>query len=110
MRIMRNPKSLILLVGLAAMGLGTVLGAKEAYSAKCVESLWPSASRAGVTRATFNRAFQGFQPDPEVVEAAKFQPEYVKPIGEYVDRAVEHDKISRISVKDARSIYPSLYR
>jgi membrane-bound lytic murein transglycosylase B len=95
MQIMRKPKSLILLAGLAALGLGTVLGAKQAYSAKCVESLWPSANRAGVTRATFNRAFQGFQPDPEVVEAAKYQPEYVKPIGEYVDRAVSAKRLEK---------------
>ena len=95
MRIVTKPKSLILLSGLAVLGLGTVLGAKAAYSAKCVESLWPSAQKAGVTRATFNRAFQGFAPDPEVVEAARFQPEYVKPIGEYVDRAVSDKRLEK---------------
>ncbi|HEX5034550.1 MAG TPA: lytic murein transglycosylase, partial [bacterium] len=59
----------------------------------CVESLWPSAKSAGVTRATFDRAFQGFSIDPEVIEAANFQPEYVKPVGEYIDRAVSEKRI-----------------
>ena len=59
----------------------------------CVEGLWPTAKSAGVTRATFDRAFQGFTPDPEVVEAANFQPEYVKPIGEYIDRAVSDKRV-----------------
>jgi membrane-bound lytic murein transglycosylase B len=60
----------------------------------CVETLWPAAKGAGVTRATFDRAFQGFTPDPEVVEAANFQPEYVKPIGEYIDRVVSEKRIA----------------
>jgi len=59
----------------------------------CVESLWPAARSAGVTRATFDHAFQGFTPDPEVIEAANYQPEYVKPIGEYIDRVVSDKRI-----------------
>ena len=46
-----------------------------------------------MTRATFDHALQGFTPDPEVVEAANFQPEYVKPIGEYIDRAVSDKRV-----------------
>jgi membrane-bound lytic murein transglycosylase B len=60
----------------------------------CVESLWPAARSAGVSRTTFDHALQGFTPDPEVVEAANFQPEYVKPIGEYIDRAVSEKRIA----------------
>ena len=60
----------------------------------CVETLWPAAKAAGVTRATFDVAFQGFTPDPTVVEAANFQPEYVKPIGEYIDRVVSDKRIT----------------
>ena len=93
MRIMRNPKSLILLAGSAALVLMAQAGVGRADS-KCVESLWPSAKGAGVTRATFDRAFQGFTPDPEVIEQANYQPEYVKPVGEYIDRAVSDKRIA----------------
>ena len=67
--------------------------AAAASPKSCVEGLWPAARGAGVTRATFDHALQGFTPDPEVVEAANFQPEYVKPIGEYVDRAVSDKRV-----------------
>jgi membrane-bound lytic murein transglycosylase B len=93
MRIDQHPKSLILRAGFAAMILITVPGAGLADS-KCVESLWPAAKGAGVTRATFDRAFQGYAPDPEVIEAANYQPEYVKPIGEYIDRAVSDKRVA----------------
>ena len=62
-------------------------------SKACVDSIWPAAKSAGVTRATFDRALAGFTPDPEVIEAANFQPEYVKPIGEYIDRAVSDKRV-----------------
>ncbi len=73
-------------------------GAGNADS-KCVESLWPAAKKVGVTRATFDRAFQGFTPDPEVIEFANFQPEYVKPIGEYIDRAVSDKRVETGKLK-----------
>ena len=96
MRIMRNSKSLILLAGFAAAGLLAAPAASFAADKNqaCVETLWPAAKAAGVTRATFDVAFQGFTPDPEVVEAANFQPEYVKPIGEYIDRVVSDKRIT----------------
>ena len=88
MRIKQNPKSLIFGAGLALpLILALPAGATADKIKACVEGLWPAAKGAGVTRATFDRAFQGFTIDPEVIEAANFQPEYVKPIGEYIDRA-----------------------
>ena len=92
MRIAKLPKSLILGAGSAALLVLSYPAAAVANS-KCVEGLWPSAKSAGITRATFDRAFQGFTPDPEVIEAANFQPEYVKPVGEYIDRAVSEKRI-----------------
>ena len=94
MRIMANPKSLILgaiLAPLLVLALPAAAAADKVQA--CVEGLWPAAKGAGVTRATFDRAFQGFTPDPEVIEAANFQPEYVKPIGEYIDRAVSDKRV-----------------
>ena len=76
MRIAQNPKSLILNAGSAALLALAVPGIAAAASPQaCVEGLWPAAKSAGVTRATFDLAFKGFTPDPEVVEAANFQPE-----------------------------------
>jgi peptidoglycan lytic transglycosylase B len=81
----------------AVAAISVVLAAPEPALADkfqtCVNGLWPSAKAAGVTRATFERAFNGLTFDPEVVELATYQPEYVKPVGEYVDRAVSEKRI-----------------
>jgi peptidoglycan lytic transglycosylase B len=94
MRIAQSSKSLVLNAGSAVLLVLAFPNLGAAASPKtCVEGLWPAARGAGVTRATFDRALQGFTPDPEVVEAANFQPEYVKPIGEYIDRAVSDKRV-----------------
>ena len=95
MRIAQCLKSLILLAGpavLAASLLSAPLQAADRFTT-CVQGLWPSAKAAGITRATFDRAFNGMTPDPEVIESANYQPEYVRPIGEYVDRVVSDKHI-----------------
>jgi membrane-bound lytic murein transglycosylase B len=90
---MRITRSLIIGASAASL-LSTFPAVAEAVNVKaCVDGLWPAAKRAGVTRETFDRAFQGFTIDPEVIEAANFQPEYVKPVGEYIDRAVSEKRI-----------------
>ncbi len=60
----------------------------------CVKSFWPAAKRAGVSWDTFQRATAGITFDNEVIEAAKFQPEYKKPMGEYVDRAISPKRLA----------------
>lgn len=94
MRIAQKSKSLILNAGSAAVLVLAFPATAAADKVQaCVERLWPAAKSAGVKREIFDRAFQGFTPDPEVVEAANFQPEYVKPIGEYIDRAVSDKRV-----------------
>jgi membrane-bound lytic murein transglycosylase B len=84
--------SFALLVALCLAGAPTS-AATQSFSA-WVEKFWPTAKAAGITRATYDRAFKGLTPDPKVIEAANFQPEYVKPIGEYIDRVVSDKRIA----------------
>jgi membrane-bound lytic murein transglycosylase B len=95
MRIARTINTLILLGLLVAGALA--VAPRDAVAAQTfaqwVERFWPAAHAAGITRATYDRAFAGLTPDPEVIEQANFQPEYVKPIGEYIDRAVSEKRI-----------------
>ncbi len=58
-----------------------------------VAEVWPSAKKAGVSRSTFKRAFKGVAPDPEVLEKAEYQPEFTKPIWEYLASAVSPKRI-----------------
>ncbi|MCF6198265.1 MAG: lytic murein transglycosylase [Hyphomicrobiaceae bacterium] len=58
-----------------------------------VERLWPSARRKGVSRRTFNTAFRGVLPDPEVIRSAHYQPEFVRPVWDYLASAASDRRI-----------------
>lgn len=54
---------------------------------------WRSRFRAlalgrGISATTFDQAFAGVQPDPAVIAADRSQPEFTKPVWEYLDTAV----------------------
>jgi membrane-bound lytic murein transglycosylase B len=96
MRIVTAPKALIF--GASSAFLSVLALPSAAHADKfqsCVESFWPSAKSAGVSRATFEKATAGIKLDPEVIESANYQPEYKKPIGEYVDRAVSTKRLEK---------------
>ncbi|WP_075217786.1 lytic murein transglycosylase [Mongoliimonas terrestris] len=59
-----------------------------------VETLWPDAAAKGVSRRTFEAAFDGVGPDQGVLDAANRQAEFVKPIWEYLDGAVTDTRIA----------------
>ncbi|MEM9590783.1 MAG: lytic murein transglycosylase [Pseudomonadota bacterium] len=94
---MNCPKLLIsyaLSAGLACAGAAVPTAAYADKFQTCVKGFWPSAKRAGVSRATFDKATAGISHDSEVIEAAKYQPEYKKPMGEYVDRGVSPRRLA----------------
>ncbi|MCB1396933.1 MAG: lytic murein transglycosylase, partial [Rhodobacteraceae bacterium] len=47
----------------------------------------------GITARTFERAFAGVQPDPEILQRETRQPEFSRPIWEYLDSAVSESRI-----------------
>ena len=95
---MNCPKLLIsaaLSAGLASVSVVVLPG--DAHADKfqsCVKSFWPAAKRGGVSWETFEKATAGISHDSEVIESAKYQPEYKKPMGEYVDRGVSPRRLS----------------
>ena len=93
MRIARTFTLIVALLALAAACLPQEASAAQTF-AQWVERFWPVARAAGIKRETYDRAFKGMTPDPKVIEAANFQPEYVKPIGEYIDRVVSDKRIA----------------
>jgi lytic murein transglycosylase len=85
----------------AALALGSAGGA-AAQIAEPTESfqtflqkLWPDAEKRGVTRATFDAVFAGVTPDPRVMALTRRQPEYGKPVGEYLAGMVSKDRIEK---------------
>jgi membrane-bound lytic murein transglycosylase B len=68
--------------------------ANQSFAAFVAE-LWPDAQAKGVTRANFDLAMKGVTPDPRVIAATKRQPEYGKPVGNYVNSIVSAGNISQ---------------
>ncbi len=60
-----------------------------------VQSLWPQAEAAGVSRATFERATADLSPDPGVVVKPKVQSEFTVSIPTYVAAAVTKGRVER---------------
>jgi membrane-bound lytic murein transglycosylase B len=55
--------------------------------------LWPLARERGVSRATFDLAFRGLTPDARVIAVTRREPEYGKPVGDYVDGMASRTRI-----------------
>lgn len=53
------------------------------------------AAQNGITAKTYDRAFRGVNaPDPDVLEKARFQPEFTAPVWDYFDNRVHENSIT----------------
>jgi lytic murein transglycosylase len=75
--------------------LGVPAQAQQQSFAVFIKELWPDAQAKGVTRATFELAMQGVTPDPRVIAATKRQPEYGKPVGDYINAVASSGRVMR---------------
>ena len=73
--------------------------AQDQSFAAFVSALWPDAQAKGVTRANFDAAMKGVTPDQRVIAATKRQPEYGKPVGDYVNAIVSNRRIADAQLK-----------
>jgi lytic murein transglycosylase len=67
-----------------------------------LDALWADAQKRGITRATFDRALAGFTPDARVIAATRREPEYGKPVGQYVDSIASQSRIAAGVAKAAQ--------
>jgi lytic murein transglycosylase len=67
--------------------------AQEQSFGNFAAELWTDAQAKGITRATFDLALKGVTPDQRVIAATKRQPEYGKPVGDYVNAIVSNRRI-----------------
>jgi membrane-bound lytic murein transglycosylase B len=95
------PRSFGLLV-LALVIAGLAFPAQAQSQAgfdRWVANFWPSAQAAGISRSTYERGFSGVRLDPEVLEKARDQPEFVRPLWDYIDSAVSQKRIENGKAK-----------
>lgn len=77
------------------MMLAAVPARADAGFQKWVSSFRATAAKAGIKKSTFNRAFKGLTaPDPEVLEKARYQPEFRAPVWQYFDNRVHEDSVA----------------
>ncbi len=81
-------------LGFALIG-GPLAGASRADAGfdKWVQSFGATAKTAGISRATYDAAFQGVTLDPEVLEKARTQPEFNTPMWQYVVTRVSEKRV-----------------
>lgn len=60
-----------------------------------VEGLWPAAQSQGVSRATFDSAMGGLEPDPSLRGSGPAQSEFLKPMKDYVAEAASPGRVGR---------------
>jgi len=57
------------------------------------EQFRAEALAAGISAATFEQAFAGVQPDPTVIEADRSQPEFTRPVWQYLESAISPQRV-----------------
>ncbi len=61
---------------------------------QCLASLWPQVAKRGVSRTTFESVTRGLEPDLSIMEKLDRQPEFSKPIWEYLETLVSEKRIA----------------
>src|SRR5690625_1505422 len=113
--------SMLMISGCATSAETPVPGAKPGSSATerkpASFSQWRDQFRAralsaGISPATFDRAFAGVSPNEKVLEQDAYQPEFTRPIWEYLDSAVSENRIStgRSKAEEKRSLIEAIER
>ncbi|MEZ5871087.1 MAG: lytic murein transglycosylase [Nitratireductor sp.] len=70
--------------------------AADAGFLKWIRDFQPVAAKSGISAQTYRAVFAGIdEPDPEVLEAARFQPEFTAKVWEYMDSRITPSIIRR---------------
>jgi membrane-bound lytic murein transglycosylase B len=67
----------------------------DAAFADWLTAVREEALKAGVAAGTFDRSMRGLRPDEDVVKANESQPEFTKPVWEYLEGALSDTRVAR---------------
>src|SRR3984957_62230 len=84
--------------------------ASAADFSKCLESLWPEAQRRDVARDTFDTHAAKLKPDLQIMDLLDNQPEFAKPIWDYIGGIVTDDRIAegRAQLEQHRDVFDAV--
>jgi membrane-bound lytic murein transglycosylase B len=95
LRSMLSGAVMPIILALAGSSGLTVNAYAEAGFRNWVESFRPVAAKSGISSDTYRRAFAGVnEPDPEVLEKARTQPEFKSPMWDYFDNRVHERSVA----------------
>jgi lytic murein transglycosylase len=94
----RSISSYTLLLGKSVAALGLVLSvsavsAQTTSFSACVQGLRQSVVSQGISPTVFDRAMAGVEPDPDVLKAFSFQPEFRTAIWDYLAGLVDQERV-----------------
>ncbi len=96
MRLYRSAMRLAGAAAVAGLSVGLFLtpASADAGFQNWVAGFRATAAQSGISKTTYNRAFRGVtEIDPEVLEKARYQPEFTAPVWDYFDNRVHEDSI-----------------
>lgn len=91
---MNLPRLFLLIASCGAISLIPLARGMANESSSCLSSLRSEASKQGISTKTFDQAVAGFEPDPDVIKAYAFQPEFRTPIWDYVAGLVDDERVA----------------
>ncbi len=74
------------------MTQAAILSATSNFN-QCIASLWPQAAKLGISRQTFDAVTRGLEPELKIMELLDAQPEFSKPVWDYLDTLVNDARI-----------------
>ena len=91
--LMKIQRLLLSIASCGAISLISQANVLANESSSCLNSLRSEASKQGISAKTFDQAVAGFEPDPDVIKAYEFQPEFRTPIWDYVAGLVDQERV-----------------
>ena len=61
----------------------------------CLAGMWPEAQRRGIARALFDANTAKLTPDLQIMDLLDDQPEFSKPVWDYIDAIVTDDRVAK---------------
>jgi len=99
MLVRTTAKRLAGVLAVAGLSLTIIASSTQAFAdagfQRWVAGFRSTAAQSGISGSTYDRAFRGVtEPDPEVIEKARYQPEFTAPVWDYFDNRVHEQSVS----------------
>ena len=89
-----SPRLVVTLLALSLMPANLEPAKADSGFRQWIQDFYSVARKSGVSRQTYNAVFAGVtSPDPEVIQAANYQPEFKSKFWEYLDTRITERSI-----------------